>query len=323
MARRYVRQLADGDTIDDIFLITDKQLRTNRQGNSFLQVDLRDRSGSITGRLWNAGESLFRGLDSVEFVRARGKVQLFQGALQVILNEMTPIAGETLDMSDFLPHTESDLAKLHERLRTLLLKTQDMHLRALAEVFLSDEAFMRGFSRAPAGVRQHHAYLGGLLEHVVCLMEGADKLSALYPDLNRDVVLMGLFLHDIGKIKELEFDAAFSYSDEGELLGHVVIGIEMLSTKVAEAEKLTEESFPNELLLRLKHIIASHHGELQYGAARYPMTPEAVFIHLLDTLDSRVHAIVRDIKEDKNPATRWTQFNPQQNRKFFKGTREM
>jgi 3'-5' exoribonuclease len=319
MPRRYIRQFADGDTFDDIFLVTDKQVKINRQGQPFLQVELRDRSGALMGRLWNAPEGLTRQINHGDFVKAKGKVQLFQGGLQIILSDVQPLRGEKLDMSDFLPHAEADLTRLQERLKTMLFKTQDLHLRALAQAFYMDEKIMRGFFEAPAGVRQHHAYIGGLLEHVVTMMDGAERLLPLYANVNRDQLLMGIFLHDIGKVRELRYDAAFTYTDEGELLGHIVLGVEMLSEKIKQAEQLTGEPFPRELQWRLKHMILSHHGELEYGSPRLPMTPEAVFIYYLDNLDARVHAFVRDIKEDKNTQSSWTLFNQNTNRKLFKG----
>jgi 3'-5' exoribonuclease len=319
MPRRYIRQFADGDTFDEVFLITDKQVKTNRQGQPFLQVELRDRSGALAARLWNASESLTRQIGHGDFVKAKGKVQLFQGALQIILSDIQPLRGEKLDMSDFLPHTEQDLARLQERLKTMLFRTEDQHLRALAQAFYMDERFMRDFSRAPAGVRQHHAYIGGLLEHVVTMMDGAERLLPLYPSLQRDVVVMGIFLHDVGKVRELRFDSAFGYSDEGELIGHITIGAEVLSEKIRQAEQLTGEPFPVELHLRLKHMILTHHGELEYGSPKLPMTPEAVFLYYLDNLDARVHAFARDIKEDKNPQSAWTAFNPNISRKLYKG----
>ncbi|HQR43550.1 MAG TPA: HD domain-containing protein [Gemmatales bacterium] len=319
MARRYIRQFTDGDSFDEIFLATDKQVKTNRQGQPFLQLELRDRSGALVGRLWNAPESLSRQINPGDFVKAKGKVQLFQGALQIILNDVQPVRGEKFDMTDFLPHTEQDIAKLQEKLKGMLFKATDLHLRALAQAFFMDEKLIREFCKAPAGVRQHHAYLGGLLEHVVTMMDAAERLMPVYPNINRDLVLMGIFLHDIGKVRELRYDSAFNYTDEGELVGHIVMGVEMLNEKLAQAEQLTEEPMPNELKYRLKHIIVAHHGQLDYGSPKLPMTPEAVFIYYLDNLDARTHAFVRDIKEDKNTLSSWTSFNPNINRKLYKG----
>src|SRR6202790_2186574 len=182
--RRFVQQLADGDNLEEVFLVTDKQLRANRNGNLYLQLELRDRTGNIGARLWNAGEPLFRSFDSGDFLLVKGKVQLFQGALQMILSHVEKVPETRVDLGDFLPHTEQDVSKLYERLRAALMKLTNPHLRALAECFLMDQEFVQAFCRAPAGIRNHHAYIGGLLEHVVTLLDAADRLAPLYPDVD-------------------------------------------------------------------------------------------------------------------------------------------
>jgi 3'-5' exoribonuclease len=319
MSRRFVQQLADGDTLEEIYLVTDKQLRANRSGNLYLQIELRDRTGSISARLWNAGENLFRLFEVGDFLQVRGKVQMFQGALQVILNHIERAESEKVDLADFLPHTEQDVSKLWERLRGTLLRLTNPHLRALAECFFMDDQFVAGFSRVPAGVRNHHAYLGGLLEHVVTLMDAAERVLPLYPELDRDLLLMGVFLHDVGKVRELTSDKMFAYSDEGQLIGHLVIGVEMLNEKLSRVSDLTGEPFPAELLLRLKHMILSHHGTYEFGSPRLPMTPEAIALHYLDNLDAKIHSFTRDIREDRNQASAWTPFNQSLQRRLFKG----
>ncbi len=320
MTRQFVQKLTDGDPIEEVYLVTDKQLRANRNGNLYLQVELRDRTGSITGRLWNAGEHLFRMFDVGDFLAIRGKVQLFQGALQIILSHVDRSEAEKVDLADFLPHTEQDVSKLFERLRGLLMQLSNPNLRALAECFFMDEEFVRGFCQVPAGVRNHHAYLGGLLEHVITLLEGADRLLPLYPEVDRDLLLMGIFLHDIGKVRELSFGKVFSYTDEGQLIGHLVIGVEMLNEKAARVSDLTGEPFPVELLLRLKHMILSHHGTHEFGSPKLPMTSEAIALHCLDNLDAKIHSFTRDIREDRNQASAWTPFNQALQRRLFKGT---
>jgi 3'-5' exoribonuclease len=319
MNRRFVQQLSDGDALDEVYLVTDKQLRANRNGNLYLQVELRDRTGSISARLWNAGEHVFRSFDNGDFVLARGKVQLFQGALQVILSQIERSEAEKIELSDFLPHTEQDVGKLLEKLRGILLRLANPHLRGLAECFLMDDEFLRGFAQVPAGVRNHHAYIGGLLEHVVTLLDAADRLLPLYAALDRDTVLMGIFLHDIGKVRELSYRKSFTYTDEGQLVGHLVIGVEMLNEKAAKVPELTGEPFSPELLLRLKHMILSHHGSYEFGSPKLPMTPEAIFLNCLDNLDAKVHSFTRDIQEDRNQASAWTPFNQALQRRLFKG----
>ncbi len=319
MTRRSISQLADGDTVEEVYLVIDKQLRANRNGNLFLQIDVRDRTGAMNARMWNATENLFRTFEAGDFVRIKGKVQLYQGALQIILNAVEKIPTGQVELAEFLPHTEADVSKLYERLRTFLLKLGNSQLRALAECFLMDEALMDGFCKAPAGVRNHHAYVGGLLEHVVTLMEGADRLAPLYPDLDRDLLLMGAFLHDIGKVRELSYERTFAYSDEGQLVGHIVLGVEMLNDKIRHVADLTGAPFPAELLLRLKHLILSHHGTYEFGSPRLPMTPEAIALHLLDNFDAKVHSFTRDIRDDRHSPSAWTPFSQALQRRLYKG----
>jgi 3'-5' exoribonuclease len=320
MTRRFVESLADGDNVDEVFLVVDKQLRANRNGNLYLQLDLGDRSGSINARMWNAGEPLFRSFESGDFLSVKGKVQLFQGSLQLILNGFDKVEANRVELTDFLPHTKQDISKLLERLKTAVRKAGDPHLKALGEAYFIDAEFMRNFCRAPAGVKIHHAYVGGLLEHVVTMMDVAEKILPLYPEVSRDLLVMGVFLHDSGKVRELSYARNFAYSDEGQLLGHLALGIEMLADKARQVPDLTGEPFPAELLLRLKHLILSHHGEPQFGSPKVPMTPEAVALHAIDLLDSRIHIAVREIAEDRGESA-WTPWNAAMGRRLYKGGR--
>ena len=319
MPRRFVQELADGEAIDEVYLVTEKQLRANRNGNLYIQVELRDRTGAISARLWNAGEGLFRTFDEGDFLHIKGKVQLFQGNLQMILSNLERIAADKVELPHFLPQTEQDVSKLLERLRGFLLRLGNPHLRALAECFLMDENFVRDFSTVPAGIRNHHAYLGGLLEHVVTLLDAADRIAPLYPELDRDLLMAGIFLHDVGKVRELSYGRVFSYTDEGQLIGHLIIGVEMLNEKAARVPDLTGEPFPTQLLLRLKHMILSHHGTYEFGSPKLPMTPEAIALHHLDNFDAKVHSFTRDIREDRNQAASWTPFNQALQRRLYKG----
>jgi 3'-5' exoribonuclease len=320
MSRQLVETLKDGDNVDEVFLVVDKQLRANRNGNFYIQLDLGDRSGHITGRMWNAGEPLFRSFEVGDFLLVKGKIQLFQGSLQLIVNGFDKHDSSRVELVDFLPHTKQDVSKLLERLKAIVRKVNDPHLRSLGETYFIDDEFMRAFTRCPAGVKIHHAYVGGLLEHVVTMMEVAEKILPLYPDVNRDLVIMGVLLHDSGKVRELAFTRAFAYSDEGQLLGHLVIGIEMLIEKAQRVPDLTGEPFPPELLLRLKHLILSHHGEPQFGSPKVPMTPEAVALHTIDLMDSRIHIAVREIADDRSDSA-WTPYNSALGRRLYKGGR--
>ena len=179
---------------------------------------------------------------------------------------------------------------------------------------------MADFCRAPAGVKAHHAYHGGLLEHVVNILETAHRIADLYPKLDVDLLLAGIFLHDIGKIREMSYDTTFVYTDEGQLLGHLILAVEMLDKKIEEVSRMTAEPFPEEIALRLKHMILSHHGTYEFGSPKLPMTPEAVALHHLDNLDAKVHEFTRSIEDDPNAQSNWTPYSPRLTRKLFKGS---
>ena len=317
--RRFVEHIADGDSVEEVYLVVDKQLRANRNGNLYIQVDLRDRTGTINARLWNAGDQQFRSFESGDFLLVKGKAQLFQGSLQLILSQLERVDQANIELAEFLPHTSQDVSKLYERLCRFLRGLANPHLRALAESFLMDHDFTHALCHAPAGVRVHHAYVGGLLEHIVTLLDAADRLAPLYPALDGDLLKMGIFLHDVGKVRELSFDRAFAYTDEGQLIGHMVIGVEMLAERVRTVPDLTGEPFPVELLLRLKHLILSHHGTHEFGSPKVPMTPEAIALHYLDNFDAKLHTFTREIREDTNNSSAWTPFNAALQRRLFKG----
>lgn len=321
MSRRSVGLLADGESVDETYLVSDKQLRTNRQGSLYLQVELRDRTGAITARMWNASEAHFRTFEEGDFLRIRGKVQVYQGSMQVLFTHFDRMAPDQVALDEFLPRTEQDVSKLFDKVRTILLRVENQHLRALVQAFLIDTELINNFCQAPAGVRNHHAYLGGLLEHVARMLEAADRLAPLYPEINRDLLLLGVFLHDLGKVRELSYARVFGYTDEGQLVGHLVTGVEMLAAKVQKAQELTGEPFPEELVLRLKHLIVSHHGQYEFGSPKLPMTVEAVALHHLDNFDAKVHTFARDIKDDQNAGSAWTPYNPGTGRRLFKGAK--
>lgn len=320
MSRRYVNQLSHGDSVDEAFLVSDKQLRANRQGNLYLQLELRDKTGSVGARLWNATEELARIFEPGDYLLVRGKTQIFQGSLQIILTHIEVLDPARVEPEDFLPQSSQNVAKLYNRLREVLLAMHDQHLRALVECFLIDEEFVAKFTASPAGIKNHHAYQGGLLEHVVTMLNVADRILEFYPDVDRDLLLTGIFLHDVGKIAELSYDRSFAYTDEGQLVGHLVMGVEILREKVERTVDLTGEPFPNELLLRLKHMIVSHHGALEYGSPKLPMTLEAVALHYLDNLDAKLHTFGREIRDDPVRESTWTPFQQSLGRRLFKGT---
>ncbi|HZZ27314.1 MAG TPA: HD domain-containing protein [Pirellulales bacterium] len=323
MPRRFISELGQQETIDQVFLASQKQLRPNRNGNLYLQVELADRTGSISARMWNAGDADYRSFEDGDLVRVEGATQIFQGGLQLIATSICKARTDEVDMADFMSLTPADIDHLALRLAELLRSMQDLPLRNLAECFLTDDEFMQRLSHSPAGIKNHHAYPGGLLEHVVNLMEVADNVAGHYPILNRDLLLMGVFLHDMGKVEELSSDRGFAYTDAGQLLGHVVLAITMLDKKLCQAEELLGEPLPEETVLRLKHMIISHHGEYEFGAPKLPMTLEAIALHQLDNLDAKLHNFHQLMRDAANLDSSWTQYHQSLGRKLFKGHAEV
>ncbi|MFO0946652.1 MAG: HD domain-containing protein [Planctomycetota bacterium] len=320
MTRSFISDWTDGDSIEEVLLVRDKQVRTNRNGNMYLHLELDDRTGTISARHWNSTESESRSFEPADFLLVKGKVQLFQNQMQLIVNSFSesrfvqgPFGGFHTD--DRQGCRRTGRAPRHSR------GSQESSSRGDRER-LSHGRERRGLpKRAPAGIRNHHAYLGGLLEHVVNLLKVSDRIGDLYPELDHDLLKLGIFLHDLGKIRELSYDRTFSYSDEGQLVGHLVIGVEMLNDKLLVAAELLGEPIPQELALELKHLILSHHGTYEFGSPKLPMTPEAIALHHLDNLDAKIHNFSRTIRDDLNQDSTWTPYDHSLSRKLFKGGR--
>jgi 3'-5' exoribonuclease len=322
MVRRFISTVGEQESIREVFRVAEKQLRPNRNGNLYLQMELSDRSGTLSARLWNTNDAIQRSFDVGDYVLVEGATQIFQGALQLIVSRVMKVDRSEVNEDDFTPVSTVEVDKLLVRLGELLRTIRDPALKTLAECYLMDEAFMGKLARAPAGVKHHHAYIGGLLEHIVNLMEVVVRIAPCYPKLNRDLLLMGAFLHDSSKVDELVYDREFTYSDEGQLIGHVVMAVSMLEKKVAQAEKLSGEPVPADTVLRLKHLLVSHHGQYEYGSPKLPMTLEAVALYCLDNLDAKIAAFSQQMRDDPNVESPWTMYNPSLGRKLYKSKEE-
>lgn len=319
MSRQFIEELKDGDTIEEVFLLADKQLRANRNANLYLLTQLRDRTGTVSGLMWNVTEETCADFDAGDYVKVRGKVQVYQGGLQAILTRVDRVDSAGLNVEDFEFQPPQDVNSLFDRMRELLLAIDDEAIRSLMECFLIDETIVQKLLRTGAGVKAHHAYPGGLVEHICNMLEVAERIRDLYPAVDFNLVQAGIFLHDLGKIREMDFENAFVYTDEGQLLGHMSIAVEMVTEKIAQVERMMNDPFPRELELRIKHMILSHHGSYAHGSSRLPMTPEAVVLHQIDNLDAKVYEFVQTIADDPNGESHWTPYMPRMERKLFKG----
>ena len=319
MPRRLITELPPQAQVDQLFLATHKLLRPNRNGQLYLQVELADKSGTITGRLWNASDDDYGAFEDGDYVRVEGHTQLYSGSLQLIVSAIERADPRTVDESEFLVLSKNDVVKLEAELATILGTIQALPLKSLADEILTDGELMEAFRRTPAGVKHHHAYAGGLLDHVVNLLRLADRVAPLYPALNRDLLLVGVLVHDIGKTVELESLQGFSYTDVGQLLGHVLLGLEIVDTKIRAIEARTGQRFDAEAAVRVKHMIASHHGQYEFGSPKLPMTLEAVALHHLDHLDAKMAGTIQLLQNEATAEDGWTQYQQSQGRKFFRG----
>ncbi|MFZ4638593.1 MAG: 3'-5' exoribonuclease YhaM family protein [Pirellulales bacterium] len=321
MSRRLITELPPQCQIDQTFLATHKQLRPNRNGQLYIQVELADKSGMITGRLWNASDDDFGGFEDGDYVRVEGHTQLYSGSLQLIIASIERADPRTIDESEFLVLSKHDLVRLEAELNAILATITSAPLKALADELLADGPLMEAFRSTPAGVKHHHAYAGGLLDHVVNLLRLADRVAPLYPALDRNLLLVGVLVHDIGKTQELESRQGFSYTDVGQLLGHVLLGLEIVDAKIRAIEARTGQRFEPEAALRVKHMIASHHGQYEFGSPKLPMTLEAMALHHLDHLDAKMAGTIQLLQNEATAEDGWTQYQQSQGRKFFRGRR--
>ena len=300
-----IATLADRTYVEGVYSIVNPQLAQTRANKPYLKCMIRDASGEITARAWSFDEAQFEAISGAGFVFIRGSTQAYQGQVQLILDSVEPREVSVEEMRELLPSTAKDVDAMFGRVEEMLRSMAHPAMRALAEQYLSDEALMRNFRTAPAAMSVHHGWIGGLLEHTHQLMELAERMLPLYPALNRDVVLFSLFAHDLAKTVELEWERGFSYTNEGQLVGHVVRGAVWLQVKAAAAAR-TGEKLPGEALRVLQHVLVSHHGLPEHGAAKVPATPEAIFVAMLDNLDAKSQAAITAARRDVGHGGEWT-----------------
>ena len=319
MARRSITDLKAGERIEDeVFLIRSKDLRTTTQGGLYIHAVLMDRTGQLVARAWQATEEMFHSMPEGGFMRFKGRTENYKGNMQFIIDAVRPAEPGSFEFADFLPVTKNDINKMWKRVVEILRGIKNPDLAALVQEFVADEELMTRFRKAPAAATMHHAYIGGLLEHTLALLEVALVVIPLYPKLSLDLVLAGMFLHDIGKSSELSYETAIGYTDDGQLLGHIVQAVTWIEKKVDAMVKRTGRPFPERLRWMLEHIILSHHGRYEFGSPKLPAIPEAVAIHHLDNLDAKVHMFLAEIENDRDPASHWTNFNKALETKVFK-----
>ncbi|MEO1615089.1 MAG: HD domain-containing protein [Planctomycetota bacterium] len=318
--RTAIGDLADGMSFSQSFRLADKQIRVNRQGSKYLLLKLSDRTGTIVAMLWNAEDSDFESLTRGGYALCSGRTQVHQGVLQIILSSIRPLGEDEVDPADFDRFDASAADAAFEELSEMLGSLRNVHLRGLGQAFLENESFMQQLRVASAAVSNHHAYPGGLLRHTVDLMQLCRLIGPRYPRLDVERLMFGAFLHDLGKIEEISSDGDLSYSDRGQMVGHIVIGVEMLAHAIERYEDESNETFPAELRLHLEHMVVSHHGQLEYGSPRVPATLEALALHHIDNLDAKITSFTSLIDADLTSEGNWTNYIPSIGRKLWKST---
>jgi 3'-5' exoribonuclease len=314
VAKAFISEILPNQEVVSAFVVAEKQLRMAKNGTQFLTLKLVDRSGHITGRIWERAEEWSHSIVPKSVVFVRGRSELFRDELQVQIHEILPLSLEEIDRSDFLPVCPRSVEDLFQNLRNLAATIKKGPLQRLTKQILSDTQLMDRFKAAPAAKSMHHAYLGGLLEHTVSVTELVAHITAFYPDLNRDLLVVGAILHDIGKVDEFVYDLSIDYSDSGRLLGHMVLGVQILDEKIRSLR-----TFPAEEAILLSHLILSHHGEMGLGAVRLPMTREALVLHFADDLDAKMNSVTRILSDSKTEDEAWTPYQPLFERFFFRG----
>ncbi len=310
--RLWIADIKRDDRVRGDYLVKGKRMGLTKKGEPFLSLTLADRSGEIEAKVWERAEALSSGFTEGDILTVEGFAGAYRDQVQITLSNLKISRDET-DPALFWEASAKDIGQMLAALRKILNNVESAHLKALVGRFFSDHTFLAQLKTAPAAKNFHHCYVGGLLEHTLSVCEMATSVLAHYPELDRDLLLTGAFLHDIGKIRELKFDHQIEYTDEGRLVGHIVLGVEMVAEKQAKLKR-----FPQELSLRLKHLILSHHGQFEFGSPKRPKFLEAFALHLIDDLDAKMNGLSRFMSKDRQPGV-WTEFNRLFERYFLKG----
>jgi 3'-5' exoribonuclease len=292
--------------ITSFFVATQKQVSTTSGGATYLKLTLTDRTGQVEARMWDNVPDYAHLFEQGEVVKVRAFVCRFNGRIQLKLDRIRRAPEGEFDLGDFLPKTTKNIDELWAKLNGYVASFTDPHLKALLTSFLEDEEVAAALRVAPAAKGMHHAWIGGLLEHIVSLLGIADLAAGHYSEINRDLLLTGVMLHDIGKLRELAWSTAFSYTMEGQLLGHITIGIGMVEKKI---DALPD--FPPRLRLLVEHLILSHHGQYEFGSPKLPMIPEAVLLNFLDDMDAKMQSIRSELERNVaqgRPAAQFTEW---------------
>jgi 3'-5' exoribonuclease len=316
MKTPYVSGLQPNQVITAVFLVQNKEIRQKKSGEPYLSLMLGDRTGDVEAKMWDNAAEVMHTFERDDFVRIKGLYQIFQNRPQITLHKLMRMDEREIDFADFFPASQRDPEEMFAELRGIIESITNPHLRALLDAMFADERIARAYKIAPAAKVVHHAYLSGLIEHVLSMAKLAKVTGGHYKDIDLDLLLTGVLLHDIGKIDELTYDRGFGYSTEGQLIGHIVMGVRMIEEKIR-----TIPDFPHKLRTLLEHMILSHHGEMEYGSPKVPLFPEALLLHHLDNLDSKMECMRGLTEKDRLQEGCWTGYSQTLERAVLKKLR--
>jgi 3'-5' exoribonuclease len=308
-----ISTLKEGDWVDETFLVTAKQIMIAKNGGMYLSVKLADKTGEVDGKLWDNAEEVAGRFEREDFIRVKGVAANYQGMMQVKMKTVERMDDSKVDLANFLETSPRNIDEMVKDLSAVAAGVKNKHLNQLMNSFLADKSFMDAFRRAPAAKALHHNYLGGLLEHVVELLSLARDVAKHFPGIDTDLLAVGAFLHDIGKVRELSVRKSIEYTTEGRLLGHISLGYEMLAEKIKGIS-----GFPDELTMLLKHIMLSHHGEYEFGSPKRPKIQEAIIINYLDDLAAKISNFRSTLKKENVDAGEWTYYSKMHDRYLYR-----
>ena len=313
MKKTYIADIRERDWYEGPLLVRDKITAMAKNGKPYLTLKLMDRAGEVEGRVWERVDEFAERFEKDDFVQVQGKASVYLGKMQLVIQDLARLSAEEVDIADFIPVAKRSVEAMEGDLREKVASFSDPHLKALLEAFLADADFLSRYRTAPAAKAMHHVYLGGLLEHSLAVADLADDICRRYPDINRDLLVTGALLHDIGKISELSYERSFDYTDAGKLLGHIVMGVEMIEAKIRQIP-----DFPPILATLIKHLLLSHHGQYEYGSPKRPKTMEAVILNFIDDLDAKINGVRSHIEKEPENSGAWTSYHRLYDRYFFK-----
>src|SRR6202171_611020 len=306
--------------ITSSFVVVSKQIKPKKSGEPYLALTLGDRSGHLEAKMWDNVEEVLDAFHQDDFLKIKGLVNKYKNRFQLTVHKLRKLGESEIEFADYLPKTTKNIDELWQALSDFVASIRSPCLRSVIQAFMADPEIAAAYRNAPAAKTLHHAYIGGLLDHVVSLCRSCDLVSRNYPQVKPHLLLTGVFLHDIGKIQELTYNRAFSYTSRGQLLGHMIIELEMLQAKLVQLP-----GFPGELKTLLEHLIISHHGQYDFGSPKLPMFPEALLLHYLDDLDSKMEAMRAHFEREADLDGPWTSYNASlgrpllDSRKFMQG----